>query len=99
MVNPTLRGSHFSPSARSYHWNRVRCSAGFGNVDLYLATRHYVGWYADALDLPPHVIALQFGHQDGGELVRSTYGHQTPCSRASACAKRSAKPRQRRFRS
>jgi hypothetical protein len=22
-----------------------------------------------------HVIALQFGHQDGGELVRKLYGH------------------------
>jgi hypothetical protein len=27
------------------------------------------------LELPPHGIALQFGHQDGGELVRTTYGH------------------------
>jgi hypothetical protein len=27
------------------------------------------------LELPPHVIALHFGHQDGGELVRKNYGH------------------------
>jgi hypothetical protein len=27
------------------------------------------------LDLPPHVIALQLGHDDGGTLVRSLYGH------------------------
>jgi hypothetical protein len=27
------------------------------------------------LDLPPHVIALQLGHDDGGELVRKLYGH------------------------
>jgi integrase len=72
----TLNGTHYSPSSRSHHWNRVRCSAGLGNVDLYLASRHYFGWYAfNVLELPPHVIALHFGHRDGGELVRKTYGH------------------------
>lgn len=39
----TLRGTHYRPSTRVYHWNRVRCAAGLGNVDLYLATRHYFG--------------------------------------------------------
>jgi hypothetical protein len=73
---PTLRGTHYTPSARSPHWNRVRCSAGFGNVDLYVATRHCFGWYAlNVLELPAHVIALHFGHQDGGELVLKNYGH------------------------
>jgi hypothetical protein len=43
---------------------------------LYLATRHYFGWYAlNVLELPPHVIALQLGHADGGGLVRKLYGH------------------------
>ena len=47
-----------------------------GNVPLYLATRHWFGWYAlNVLDLPPHQIALQLGHQDGGRLVRELYGH------------------------
>ena len=27
------------------------------------------------LGLPDHVIAPQFGHRDGGKLVRTTYGH------------------------
>jgi integrase len=75
-VFTTLHGSHYRPSSRSHHWNRVRCSAGFGNVDLYTATRHYFGWYAlNVLGLPPHVIALNFGHRDGGELVGKNYGH------------------------
>lgn len=75
-VFTTLRGHHYTPSTRSPHWNRVRCSAGFGNVDLYLATRHYFGWYAfNVLELPDHVIALHFGHRDGGKLVRELYGH------------------------
>lgn len=61
---------------RSYHWNRVRCAAGLGNVDLYTATRHNFGWYAfNVLELPDHVIALHFGHRDGGKLVRELYGH------------------------
>jgi integrase len=72
----TLRGSHYRPSSRSYHWNRVRCAAGLGNVDLYTATRHYFGWYAwNVLELDARDIALHFGHQDGGELVRKLYGH------------------------
>jgi hypothetical protein len=54
----------------------VRCAAGLGNVPLYLATRHWFGWFAlNVLDLPPHVIALQLGDQDGGRLVRELYGH------------------------
>ena len=72
----TLRGSHYRPSSRSHHWNRVRCSASLGNVDLYTATRHYFGWYAwNVLELDARDIALHFGHQDGGELVRKLYGH------------------------
>jgi integrase len=75
-VFTTLRGSHYRPSSRSHHWNRVRCAARLGNVDLYTATRHYFGWYAmNVLELDPHVIALHFGHRDGGELVRKLYGH------------------------
>jgi integrase len=72
----TVRGTHYTPSSRVFHWNRVRASVGIGNVSLYLATRHYFGWYAmNVLELPPHVIALQLGHDDGGELVRRLYGH------------------------
>jgi hypothetical protein len=75
-VFTTLRGSHYRPSSRSHHWNRVRCAAGLGNVDLYTATRHYLGWYAwNVLELDARDIALHFGHQDGGELVRKLYGH------------------------
>jgi len=75
-VFTTLRGSHYRPSSRSPHWNRVRCSAGLGNMHLYMATRHYFGWFAwNVLELDARDIAIQFGHQDGGELVRKLYGH------------------------
>jgi len=57
-------------------WLRRHLDGGLGNVELYLATRHYFGWYAfNILELPVHVIALHFGHRDGGELVRKPDGH------------------------
>ena len=75
-VFSTLRGTHYTPSSRSHHWNRVRCAAGLGNVDLYTATRHHFAWYAwNVLGLDPADIGQHFGHQDGGELVRQLYGH------------------------
>lgn len=75
-VFTTLRGTHYTPSSRLHHWNRVRAAAGLGDVTLYMATRHYFGWYAtNVLDLPPHVIAEQLGHRDGGHLVATLYGH------------------------
>jgi integrase len=75
-VFTTVRGTHYTPSSRSHHWNRVRASVGIGNTSLYLSTRHYFGWYSlNLLDLPPHVIALQLGHTDGGRLIRELYGH------------------------
>jgi integrase len=75
-VFTTLRGTHYTPSSRCFHWNRVRCTVGLGDVDLYTCSRHYFGWYAlNVLGLEPHVIALHFGHRDGGELVRTNYGH------------------------
>jgi integrase len=75
-VFTTMRGTHYTPSSRSHHWNRVRCAAGLGNVDLYTATRHHFAWYAwNVLGLSPEDIAQHFGHQDGGELVRKLYGH------------------------
>jgi integrase len=75
-VFTTVRGTHYTPSSRAFHWNRVRCAVGLGNVPLYLATRHHFAWYAlNVLELPDHVVALQLGHTDGGTLVRELYGH------------------------
>jgi integrase len=72
----TLRGTHYTPSSRSHHWNRVRCSVGLADHDLYLCTRHFFGWYAfNVLELDARDIALHFGHKDGGQLVRKLYGH------------------------
>ena len=76
-VFTTLRGTHYTPSSRNHHWNRVRAAAGLGDLTLYLATRHYFGYYAlNVLDLEPSVIAVQLGHRDGGRLVEELYGHR-----------------------
>ena len=76
-VFTTIRATHYTPSSRCFHWNRVRAAAGMGNVPLYLATRHWFGWYATERrsSCPRMQIALQLGHQDGGRLVRELYGH------------------------
>lgn len=75
------RGNHWTPSARSHHWDRVRTLMGWLDVDsrkaLYLCTRHFCGWYlTNILERPAEEVAIQLGHEDGGELVRSTYGHR-----------------------
>lgn len=72
----TLRGNHYTPSTRSHHWNRVRCAAQLGDVTLYQATRHWFAFYSlNVLGVPPHVVADQLGHKDGGRLIISVYGH------------------------
>jgi hypothetical protein len=44
---------------------------------LYLATRHFAGWYmVNVLELPSEDVAIALGHTEGGELVRKLYGHR-----------------------
>lgn len=70
------RGEHYSPSTRAYHWKAIRAAAGYDGT-LYLATRHFAGWYmVNILELPSEDVAIALGHTDGGELVRKLYGHR-----------------------
>jgi integrase len=72
----SIRGEHWTASARAYHWKAVKGSAGWGG-SLYLATRHFAGWYmVNVLDVPSEDVAIALGHTDGGELVRRLYGHR-----------------------
>lgn len=74
---PSLRGTHYTPSSRNHHWNRVRAASGLHEFTLYQATRHYAGWYmVNVLDLDAAVVAHQLGHEDGGQLVEELYGHR-----------------------
>jgi len=71
-----IRGEHWTPSARAYHWKAVRAASGWTG-SLYLATRHFAGWYmVNVLEMPSEDVAIALGHQDGGNLVRRLYGHR-----------------------
>jgi integrase len=71
----SIRGEHWT-SARAYHWEAVKVAAGWDG-SLYLATRHFAGWYmVNVLDVPSEDVAIALGHTDGGELVRRLYGHR-----------------------
>ncbi len=72
----SLRGEHWTPSSRAYHWKAARAAAGWQG-SLYLATRHFAGWYmVNGLEMPSEDVAIALGHQDGGNLVRRLYGHR-----------------------
>lgn len=71
-----IRGEHWTASARAYHWKAVKAAAGWEG-SLYLATRHFAGWYmVNVLELASEDVAIALGHTDGGELVRKLYGHR-----------------------
>ena len=98
-VFTTLRGSHYRPSSRSHHWNRVRCAAGLGNVDLYTATRHYFGWYAwNVLELRrARHRACTSATRTAASSSASCTGTRTRGSPASVSARRSGRRRRRRY--
>ncbi len=71
-----IRGEHWTPSARAYHWKAVQAASGWTG-SLYLATRHFAGWYmVNVLEMSSEDVAIALGHQDGGTLVRRLYGHR-----------------------
>jgi integrase len=71
-LNP--RGSQFWNASWSYYWHQIRAAAGRPGMDFY-ELRHYCATrlLEKGLDYPD--VAHQLGHTDGGELVRTTYGH------------------------
>jgi len=69
-------GTHMTPSSRAYHWNAVRAASGWAD-SLYVATRHFAGWYmVNVLEMPSEDVAIALGHTDGGYQVRTLYGHR-----------------------
>jgi integrase len=74
LVFPNPRGGHFWNSTWSYYWHQIRAAAGrpgmhFHELRHFAATRLLEGGL-DYID-----VAVQMGHRDGGDLVRTTYGH------------------------
>jgi integrase len=71
------RGGHFRPAARTHYWETVvELVKWEKKPTLYLATRHFAGWFMlNVLRQTCEDIALALGHTDGGDLVRKLYGH------------------------
>lgn len=67
-------GGRMSATALSYAWQGV--TGAFGRrVDPH-ELKHFAGHYLYVtLGLPDRVVAAQLGHNDGGKLVRTLYGH------------------------
>lgn len=70
-----IQGREFSHGSHHYAWNKVRCVAGRPDLDFYAATRHYAATHLLELGASDFDVSVQLGHEDGGTLVRSTYGH------------------------
>ena len=69
-------GNHWTAGARKPHWHVTRAAVGYEDT-LYLATRHFAGWYmTNVLELDSEIVAIALGHEDGGRLVRELYGHR-----------------------
>lgn len=61
-----LRGEHWTSSARAYHWKAVKAAAGW-QQSLYLATRHFAGWYmVNELEMATEDVAIALGHRTAG---------------------------------
>lgn len=68
------RGGRLWQPNFSVYWKATR--AAFGRPDMkWHELRHLCATHLLALGLAPHEVAAQLGHQDGGALVMSTYGH------------------------
>jgi integrase len=79
----TVTGVRFSKGTWAYAWHPIRAAAGLPRMDFYELRHvgayrllHGVGLSGEAANgLPPHVVAVQLGHTDGGRLVTELYGH------------------------
>jgi integrase len=70
-----VRGQRLTRSACFRYFDRVRDEARLPDVDVY-DLRHYAGHHMYvAMGLPARVVATQLGHNDGGRLVETLYGH------------------------
>jgi len=71
----TARGKRLSKGTLSYAFRIVRQRWGKRDkVELY-ELRHACATLLMERSLPPHVVANQLGHTDGGALVQRLYGH------------------------
>ena len=71
----TASGRRLSKGSLSYSFRSVRQRWGRrDHLDLY-ELRHACATLLMERGVPPHVVANQLGHTDGGGLVQRLYGH------------------------
>lgn len=69
------RGARMSYSTLIYYWQKISPAVDRPNVTPH-ELRHFCGHYLFVTKgLPERVVAEQLGHQDGGKLIRTLYGH------------------------
>ncbi|HST32138.1 MAG TPA: tyrosine-type recombinase/integrase [Solirubrobacteraceae bacterium] len=73
----TARGRRLSKGSLSYMWRPIAKAwqeHGGRDLDLY-ELRHAAATLLLARGVTPGDVAIQLGHQDGGRLVQTLYGH------------------------
>jgi integrase len=74
-MRSSARGRRLSKGSLSYAFRVVRQRWGKRDkLELY-ELRHACATLLMERGLPPHVVANQLGHTDGGALVQRLYGH------------------------
>ena len=68
-------GRRLSKGTISYAFRLVRGRWGKRPKFALYELRHAAATMLMELGLPPHVVAMQLGHTDGGALVQRLYGH------------------------
>lgn len=70
----SITGLRLRAGSLLYAWDKVRNAVGRPGMDFY-ELRHYGATKLLELGVSAEDVAIQMGHKDGGELVRTTYGH------------------------
>ncbi len=70
----TVRGKRFARPSFYTYWTPARAAFGRPDMDFY-ELRHFCATHLLSMGVTHEDVAVQLGHTDGGELVRSTYGH------------------------
>lgn len=70
----SITGRRLTANSHEYVWNKVRSAFGRPGMDFY-ELRHYGATALLELGVSAEDVAIQMGHKDGGELVRTRYGH------------------------
>lgn len=86
-VFSTPRGKQWWTGSWNYYWRSIAIAAGRPGMQFY-ELRHFCATRLLEADVPDWQVAIQLGHEDGGELVRKTYGH--PSRRIARAAIRKA---------